>query len=78
MFKIDHDVPIPNAPRNSRYPWDQMQVGDSFFVPDPDGKNGHLKLLNTMAGCASNQKKKKKTVYTVRSESNGVRIWRVK
>lgn len=33
-IKIDRNVPIPIGTRGpAAYPWDDMQPGDSFFVP---------------------------------------------
>lgn len=34
-YKIDKNVPLPSSgnKRNSKYPWAQMKVGDSFVVP---------------------------------------------
>lgn len=29
-FKIDKNVPLPTAGRPRIYPWDQLEVGDSF------------------------------------------------
>lgn len=66
-IKIDKNVPIPSAQRKgSKYPWAQMQVGDSFFVP------GKAKGLY-QAAKANNIKI---TVRTVKEKGKeGVRVW---
>jgi hypothetical protein len=36
MVEIDKDIPVPVRPRidrGDRYPWQEMEVGNSFFVP---------------------------------------------
>lgn len=38
MYQIDHNIPIPDrsrAPRKSKYPLLELEVGDSFAIP-PD------------------------------------------
>lgn len=70
MFQIDTDIPIPRRPSiNERYPWYNLEVGHSFFVPD-----GNLKSLRSSA---SQMKPKTKHNYLVRAVDGGVRVWRV-
>lgn len=38
MYTVDKNVPVPDTVTRygggvAKYPWDQMEVGDSFFVP---------------------------------------------
>lgn len=71
---VDKGVPLPR-PRasQSKYPWDEMAVGDSFFVPHGDP--------TVIAGCASHQKRRGTGRFTTRSlvENGvaGVRVWRM-
>ena len=72
MIKIDKHVPIPkdNRGRQSKYPWDQMDVGDSFLV-GPDGPRG-------MRGIASGAGTKRGKKFATRAlEDGSVRVWRV-
>lgn len=55
MYTVIKDVPIPsvdrsNQPRKVKYPFEAMDVGDMFFVPN--------KTKNTMAIYASFQSRK--------------------
>lgn len=70
-YEIDNDVPVPTT--RSKYPFDEMEVGDSFFV------SGGSKLTLRKMRSASNWATKKfpDTKYSVRAVENGVRIWRV-
>lgn len=36
MFEIESNVPFPANARKTKYPWAEMKVGDSFFVPVTD------------------------------------------
>lgn len=37
MFAVDKGIPVPKDirenKRNNKYPWKNMEIGDSFFVP---------------------------------------------
>jgi len=69
-FKIDKDVPIPQV--LGQYPFEQMEIGDSFFAA------GHT--TNQIQNAASNHRKKGKKFRSRRVTENGVegtRIWRI-
>lgn len=62
---IEHDVPL----RTHKYPFREMQVGDSFFVPAvPIGK---------LAGSASYVQRQTGYKFRLRTVEGGVRVWRV-
>ena len=69
QIKIDKGIPFPGtSKRGSRYPWEAMQVGDSFFV------EGAPKGLHAQAAA----KKIKITVRKVTERGKeGVRVWRL-
>lgn len=76
-IKIEKGVPIPalerprvRASRGTKYPWDQLEIGDSFEF------DGFLKHARTLA---SRRKRKDSRNYAVRRDpmSGVVRIWRV-
>lgn len=75
-FKIDKGVEIPGRPANGRgrkaiYPWEEMEVGDSFFIEYEGDKR---RQYASIAGHASKRYGKK---FTARTFDNGVRIWRI-
>jgi len=71
MYKIEKNIPAPGpAPQSIRkYPFDKMQIGDSFFVP---GGN-----QNSIATSATNQLNRYGRRYTTRKMDGGVRVWRI-
>ena len=75
MFEVESDIPIPRSGMGRpKYPWPDMKVGDSFFVPNrPDGSRP------AVSSAASYQmgRSGKKATYSTRKEAGGVRIWRV-
>ena len=67
-LQIDKNVPIVMSKRMT-YPYKEMDVGDSFFVPN--GKMQTLSNANWRMG------KKLGARFTARQVDGGVRVWRV-
>lgn len=61
--KIEKGIPLANKWKGrNAYPWDQMEVGDSFFVA------GKAKPTYTRADKR----------FTLRTVDGGVRVWRIR
>ena len=66
MIKIDTNIPVPTV---GKYPWDQLEVGHSFFVQTAN--------FNTLrSGCYSAGKRLSRRFKAGRVEG-GVRVWRL-
>lgn len=74
-IKIDKNVPMPPKPASRHiYPWDAMEVGDSFFAPDPKGE-----LVRAQSYPEGKKRGVKFASRTVTENGvKGVRIWRVR
>lgn len=73
-IKIEKGIAMP-SPLNgvaNRYPFDEMEVGDSFYVP-----NVHKNFSIYSCVYHYNAKNKKDIKISQRRENNGVRIWRI-
>jgi hypothetical protein len=71
MFKIEKGVPLiprPGGRTGSKYPLDEMEVGDSFLVEGGTVKN----LSCTIRAHA----KKVGGKFATRTVEGGVRVWR--
>lgn len=81
IFKVDKDVPIPES-RGRRwgtsiYPFRDMEVGDSFFVPTESGQE--VVMGKRIASAGTNRALRKDGIFfTVRKVEGGVRCWRAK
>lgn len=64
-IKIDIGVPLPDV--RIRYPWKQLNIGDSFFV--------HSKT--DMNAAASQASKRLGMRFTCRAVDGGIRVWRI-
>lgn len=75
MYEIEKDVPVPESGacrvRPAKYPFRQLQIGESFFVPVSNGQTT-TRLQRTLSSCAARQRVKVQT----RVVENGVRVWR--
>jgi hypothetical protein len=70
-LKIEKGVPL-NGDARCRYPWREMEVGDSFFVA---AKNPQAAQAVQVSICGSAARQDGK--YTTRRVDGGVRCWRV-
>lgn len=68
MFEIEKGVAIPRG--RGMYPFRNMEVGDSFFVPGATAKN-----LSTCA-CQFSARHGHGWKFSVRTVDGGVRVWR--
>ena len=76
VYEIDSNIEIPKAKHNDvKYPFRDLSIGDSFFVPDGDSLRGTISGFYTRA-------KTNGTSITIRLVTeNGIdghRVWRTK
>lgn len=74
MIRVEKGIPVP--PRAHRYPWHQMEPGDSFFVECPPGVRVSLRQTKVNSA-ARNDGRRHNRAYCTRREGDGVRVWRV-
>lgn len=84
MYKIDVNIPLPTTrgrPAEFSFPFANMQVGDSFFVPA--GAEGLEKIRSRLSSSIVRfrarvaRTAKFSTRVVVEDGVNGVRVWRV-
>lgn len=67
-IKVEKDVPIPAGDNRSKYPFAELEIGDSFTVE----KSKYSSLRNL----ASYRKNRYGETYVVKVEGEKVRVWR--
>lgn len=72
MFKVEKGIPIPSKP--SLYPFDKMEVGDSFLIACSEEEK--YTMRNRAICAAWYERKKTKARYTVGTVAEGIRVWR--
>ena len=77
VYEIEKNVPIPKPQvvgRPSKYPFEKMDVGDSFFVENQ--KHESVYKLSVTISQATRRSRLKGKRFTVRQLDGGVRVWR--
>jgi len=69
-YKIEKSVPLPSPNEKISYPFKQMEVGDSFFVPE--------EKVGSMRQCLWKNRLRLGFSFVTRKENGGVRVWRTK
>ena len=70
-YRIQKNVPLPGkAKKKSKYPFEKMSVGDSFYTP---GKPAGLYVAARKWAKENNPEFR----FVVRAEGEGSRCWRV-
>jgi hypothetical protein len=72
-FTIEKDVPLPEKNVRWKYPFDQLGLGDSFFVANKD-------TTQMSALCKRASKRLGGRFVTAKAEKggqSGVRVWRM-
>lgn len=81
MIKVDKDIPIPKYWQRTMYPFANMKVGDSFFVPNMKKINGStMSRKVTMAAYVYGWRHEMKFITRTVTEEGivGIRVWRIK
>lgn len=80
-MEIEKDIPIPkkllSTKRSCPYPLKEMEVGESFLVPNPDNLP-LLQLRNQTNSKINYYNKDLGYKFTIRNTEEGLRVWRVK
>jgi len=79
-IKIESGVAMPKFRHSTarKYPFKDMNVGDSFFIP-ADNKKDMLRMSGSVSACWAAFKKnhKKDWVFRTNKVDGGIRVWRI-
>lgn len=71
-FTIESNIPRPRGwGGKQKYPWDEMEIGDSFYVKGTTVS----RLCQAALSHAKSRNNGKK--FSCRSEKGGARVWRI-
>jgi hypothetical protein len=77
MIQIDKGVQMPTRMPRNDYPFAQMEVGDSFGIPVPEGQKAASAARRMYAAVQAHSKRANNgTKYAVRTMGDQVRVWR--
>lgn len=74
MITIDKNIPVP---KKERFPFSEMEIGDSFFVSQEEIIPKLLSAYAVQYSNKNNKKVKFKTKKEVLGGIKGTRIWRI-
>jgi hypothetical protein len=72
-YEIEKDYPIPKIERRHKYPFKDMEIGDSFFAPFEDGvapERVRVRIINAA-------KVYDPMKFITRKVDGGFRVWRI-
>ena len=73
-MKIEKGVPMPESNNlRGKYPFEQMEIGDSFVIHDVQGRNVRTALSNAVAYYQNKSQQK----FATRRVDGGWRVWRL-
>ena len=67
-MKIENDIPVPVSTRSRKYPFMDMQVGESIWFDEKVNGRAYRSALST--GTRHGLK------FIARKENSGIRVWR--
>lgn len=84
-FQVESEVPVPTRAQENPYPFDTMEIGDSFLIPN-EGETESERAVNwacTQANVSNafrtwrlgDPKKRERLILTTRSTDDGLRCW---
>jgi len=84
VVQIDKNIPVPAETEvrgNARYPWPDMNIGDSFFQAPSDNEDQKI-CSKRMIAARANRRKSHGENYVIACVTengiDGVRIWKTK
>ena len=84
VVQIDKNIPVPAETEvwgNTRYPWLEMDIGDSFFQA-PHGSEDQKACRTRMVGARTNRRREHGEDYVIACVTengiDGVRVWKTK
>ncbi len=76
MFKVENNIAIPT--RSSKYPFADMNVNDSFFIPTTNPVKERARVHASYRGwCFARHMFIHQRKISVRVIEGGLRVWRV-
>lgn len=69
-IEIEKCIPLPEGAIRRRFPFKDLEVGDSFFVPDATAKDIGASTSNA-------RKRMPDRMFIARTVQGGVRVWRL-
>lgn len=79
-MKVDKNIPIPEDNPRNKYPYHELEIGDSFFIPNAVIGNPNNTISSSVAVTNTRMKGRKLFICRrrVAHSKPGWRVWRIK
>ena len=80
-FKVEKGIPVPQIRGTLVYPFENMEVGDSFLITVEEARNKNTSLKRVQSNLLADANRRKDgSKFTTRTmvDGSGIRCWRVK
>jgi hypothetical protein len=74
-MKVEKNVPIPESANSMRYPWAEMEHGDSFLAECEEDDMDRLQNAIQTAGYRWLQRNRPGWKIVTRRTEEGIRVW---
>ena len=78
IYKIEKGIIIHKAKKGLKYPFQQMEIGDSFLFDEKYSREAMTKMSNAGRAWAGKNKNCTHYRFIVRKVEDNIRIWRIK
>ena len=77
-YKVDKNVPLERKKKvHTRFPFDKMKVGDSFYIPKKDQLQSAAVASVYAAANSYNKTFSTRIKISTRKDDGGLRVWRI-
>lgn len=81
-YAIEKGIPIPTGRYDPKYPFGDLKVGESFFVPKPEGVLDSEHLMSSTGNLwrkwrNADKPNRKHMQFASRRVTGGIRVWRI-
>ena len=76
-YKIEKGIEIDDVAKNPKYPFAQMEVGDSFIYTTIYNRYASVKVSNAAHNWSIKQQDPKPKFTTRKTKDGQIRVWRI-
>lgn len=77
-MEIEKNIPIPKAKTNRKWPFVEMEVGDSVLIKIDEYSRSKHQVIATTARNAGRTREPRMEFTTRKQDNHSVRVWRIK
>lgn len=77
-MEIEKNIPIPKVKTNRRWPFVEMEIGDSVLIKIDEYSRSKHQIIATTARSAGRTREPRMEFTTRKQDDHSVRVWRIK